>query len=131
MTMNEMLMAAIEANGYKPQVDDDGDVFVRYQLKTIYFFVDKREETFLSANLIRFADIAEGEDTLTLVACNRITRDSMFVKMYVDESLKSVSASCEFFFTDTDSLAVYVKYSMEMLSLARNTYRKVMDMIRE
>ena len=32
MTKKEMILEAIEGLGYKPQVDDDGDICVRFQM---------------------------------------------------------------------------------------------------
>ena len=38
MTKKEMVMEAIESLGYKPYIDDDGDICVRFQMKNIYFY---------------------------------------------------------------------------------------------
>ena len=44
MTKKEMIAEAVESLGYKPVVDDDGDICVRYQMKNIYFMTGQDEE---------------------------------------------------------------------------------------
>ena len=34
MTKHEMVVSVLQSLGLKPQIDDDGDIFVRYQMKT-------------------------------------------------------------------------------------------------
>lgn len=36
MTRHEMVVSVLQSLGFKPQIDDDGDIFVRYQMKTFY-----------------------------------------------------------------------------------------------
>ena len=45
MTKKEMILEAIESLGYKPHVDDDGDVCVRYQMKNIFFLTVWRKSS--------------------------------------------------------------------------------------
>ena len=126
MTKKEMVMAAIEANGYKPQIDGDGDVFVRYQMKTIYFMVNQDEdEQYVVALLPQFAEVKEGEETLTLAVCNKETRDFKLAKIFIDRSLKNVSASCEFFYTDAECLKVCVEHALNILGFVRSTYFRI------
>ena len=42
MTKKEMIIEAIESFGYKPVVDDDGDIYVRYQMKKSILWQDRR-----------------------------------------------------------------------------------------
>ena len=44
MTKKEMILEAIESLGYKPHVDDDGDICVRFQMKSIFFLTGQEEE---------------------------------------------------------------------------------------
>lgn len=36
MTKQEMVVSVLQSLGLKPKIDDEGDVFVRYQMKTFY-----------------------------------------------------------------------------------------------
>lgn len=60
MTKKEMIIAAIEANGYKPQVDEDGDIMVYYQMKRFYFIVGQDDEQYISVVYPQFAEVDEG-----------------------------------------------------------------------
>ena len=119
-----MIMEVIESLGYKSKVDDDGDICVRYQMKTIYFMTGVEEEPYISVILPQFSDVKEGEETLTLAVCNRVTRDVKLAKVYIDDTLKSVTASCEFFYTDMESLKSNVEHVLNMLGMVRSAYYK-------
>ena len=125
MTKKEMSLEAIESLGYKPHVDDDGDVCVRYQMKNIFFLTGLEEEQYVSAILPQFSEVQEGEETMTLAICNKVSREIKLAKVYIGQTLKSVTASCEFFYTDMDSLKNNVEYSLDILGILRSTYLAV------
>ena len=122
MTKKEIILEAIEGLGYKPHVDDDGDVCVRFQMKSIYFLTGQEEEQYISAILPQFSEVNEGEETLTLAVCNNVSREIKLAKVYIDQTLKSVSASCEFFYTDMESLKNNVEHVLNILGLVRSSY---------
>lgn len=125
MTKKEMILEVIENLGYKPHVDDDGDICVRYQMKSIFFLTGQEEEQYVSAILPQFSEVQEGEETMTLAICNKVSREIKLAKVYIDQTLKSVTASCEFFYTDMDSLKNNVEHSLNILGMVRSTYFKV------
>lgn len=125
MAKKEMIFEAIENLGYKPHVDDDGDICVRYQMKSIFFLTGQEEEQYVSAILPQFSEVQEGEETMTLAICNKVSREIKLAKVYIDQTLKSVTASCEFFYTDMDSLKNNVEHSLNILGMVRSTYFKV------
>lgn len=124
MTKRELIMEAIESLGYKPGIDEDGDVYVRYQMKIIYFIVGKEDEQFVSVVYPQFVDIEDGEDALTLATCNKMSREMKFVKVFIGYELKSVSASCDFFYTDMECMKINVEHSLNILGIIRSTYLK-------
>ena len=62
---------------------------------------------------------------MTLAICNKVSREIKLAKVYIDQTLKSVTASCEFFYTDMDSLKSNVEHSLNILGMVRSTYFKV------
>lgn len=122
MTKKEMIIEAIESLGYKPKVDDDGDICVRFQMKTIFFLTGTDEEQYVSAVLPQFSEVQEGEEAITLAVCNKVSREVKLAKVYIDQTLKSVSANCEFFYTDMESLRYNVECALNILGMARSTY---------
>lgn len=91
-------------------------------VKCFYFLTGDDEEPFVSALFPQFADIEEGEEALTLAVCNKMSREIKLTKVYIDRTLKSVSANCEFFYTDEESLKVNVGHILRILGMIRNTY---------
>ena len=126
MTNKEMIMEAIESLGYKPQVDDDGDICVLYQMKNIYFLVgDDNDEHYVSVILPKISEVREGEETLTMAVCNKVTREVKLAKVYIDQTLTNVAASCEFFYTDMESLKNNVSHVLNRLGMIRSVYNNI------
>ena len=117
-----MILEAVGSLGYKPTVDDDGDICVRYQMKNIFFMTGSEEEQYVTAILPQFQEVNEGEEALALAVCNKVNRDTKLAKVYIDQTFKSVSASCEFFYTDMESLKNNVEYTLVILGMVRSTY---------
>ena len=130
MTKKEMILEAIESIGYKPHVDDDGDICVRFQMKSIFFLTGQEDEKkpesqqYISAILPQFSEVTEGEETLTLAVCNKVSREVRLAKVYIDQTLKSVTASCEFFYTDMESLKNNVEHTLNILGMVRSAFHK-------
>ena len=130
MTKKEMILEAIESLGYKPHVDDDGDICVRFQMKCIFFLTGQEDEKktesqqYISAILPQFSEVTEGEETLTLAVCNKVCREVRLAKVYIDQTLKSVTASCEFFYTDMESLKNNVEHALNILGMVRSAFHK-------
>lgn len=122
MTKKEMILEAVGSLGYKPVVDDDGDICVRYQMKNIFFMTGSEEEQYVTAILPQFQEVNEGEEALALAVCNKVNRDTKLAKVYIDQTFKSVSASCEFFYTDMESLKNNVEYTLVILGMVRSAY---------
>lgn len=117
-----MILEAVGSLGYKPVVDDDGDICVRYQMKNIFFMTGSEEEQYVTAILPQFQEVNEGEEALALAVCNKVNRDTKLAKVYIDQTFKSVSASCEFFYTDMESLKNNVEYTLVILGMVRSAY---------
>lgn len=117
-----MILEAVGSLGYKPTVDDDGDICVRYQMKNIFFMTGSEEEQYVTAILPQFQEVNEGEEALALAVCNKVNRDTKLAKVYIDQTFKSVSASCEFFYTDMESLKNNVGYTLVILGMVRSAY---------
>ncbi|MCI6828173.1 MAG: YbjN domain-containing protein [Prevotella sp.] len=124
MTKKEMILEAVESFGYKPHVDDDGDICVRFQMKSICFLIGQEEEQYISAILPQFSEVKEGEETLTLAVCNKVNREVKLAKLYIDQTLKSVTASCDFFYTDMESLKNNTNHVLNILGMVRSAYHR-------
>lgn len=126
MTKKELVYSVLQKMGYNPILDDEGDLVIRYQLKNIWVMVSGDDEPYVSVILPQFHEIEEGNETLVLASCNRVTRDVKLVKVYIDQTLKNVTASCEFYYTDEESITLGLSKSLRLLGMIRSYFRKTM-----
>lgn len=131
MTKKELMLSVLERMGYPPKIDDDGDIMVCYQLKTIYVLTGDEEETYISMMLPQFYEIEEGKETVVLAVCNKMTRELKLAKVYVDQTFKNVTATCEFFYANEESLELNIRRSLELLGVVRGIFRRDLDELSE
>ena len=124
MNKKEFVLQILEKMGYKPDIDKDGDIMLRYQMKSVYVLTGDEDEKYVSIVLPQFHEIADGEEPLALAVCNKMTRELKLVKVYVDQTFKNVTASCEFFYTNEDNLEECLARSLELLGVVRSVFRK-------
>lgn len=125
MTRHEMVVSVLQSLGFKPQIDDEGDIFVRYQMKTFYVMgANSDDEDYLVVVFPQMYEVNEGEETKVLAVCNKITREIKLTKVYIDQTLKNVSASCEFYYNGEESLKTCLDKAIEILGMVRSTFIK-------
>ena len=125
MTKHEIVVSVLQSLGFKPQIDDDGDIFVRYQMKTFYVMgANSDDEDYLVVVFPQMYEVNEGEETKVLAVCNKITREIKLTKVYIDQTLKNVSASCEFYYNGKESLKTCLDKAIEILGMVRSTFIK-------
>lgn len=131
MSNKDVILQVLDKMGYKPELDDEGDIMFCYQMKTIFVFFGDENEHFISVMLPQFHEIADGEETLVLAVCNKITREMKLAKVYIDQTFKNVSASCEFFYSNKETLEQCLTYSLDFLGVVRSVFRKNMAELSE
>lgn len=125
MTRHEMVVSVLQSLEFKPQIDDEGDIFVRYQMKTFYVMgSNSDDEDYLVVVFPQMYEVNEGEETKVLAVCNKITREIKLTKVYIDQTLKNVSASCEFYYNGEESLKTCLDKAIEILGMVRPTFIK-------
>ena len=126
MNKKELILKTLEKMGYSPELDGDGDIMLHYQMKTIYVMTSDDEEPYISMMLPQFQVIEDGKETLVLAVCNKMTRELKLVKVYIDQTFKSVTATCEFFYANEESLEQNLRNSLQMLGVVRTVFRNDM-----
>ncbi len=122
MTKQELFINALEKMGYKPTVDEEGDIMFRHQLKHLFVVGIMKDEPFVNIVLPQFHLIERGKELAVLAACNKLSRDTKLVKVCIDQTHKYVSASCEFFYTNEESIENNLKHSINILSIIRTAF---------
>lgn len=115
MDNKELLIQLLEEMHYHPKLDEEGDVIIRYQMKLIVFILRKEDDSYINMSLYSFRSVHEEDKLLAMTICNVLNRKLKLVKLYLEENLKSVSASCDFHFTDKQSMAVNVSKALDIL----------------
>ena len=126
MNKKELILKALEKMGYNPELDSDGDIMLHYQMKTIYVMTRDEEEPYISMMLPQFQEIEDGQETLVLAVCNKMTRELKLAKVYVDQTFKSVTATCEFYYANEEALEQNLRNSLQMLGVVRTVFRNDM-----
>ena len=131
MNKKDLVLSTLEKMGYSPEVDDDGDIMICYQLKNVYVTIGEEDDPYLCVILPQFYEIEEGEETVVLVACNKITREIKMAKVFVDQTFKNVSASCEFFYVNEEALEFCLEKSLQMLGVVRSIFRNDLQELKD
>lgn len=84
------------------------------------------DEDYLVVVFPKMYEVNEGEEAKVLAACNKITREIRLAKVYIDQTLKNVSASCEFYYNGEESLKTCLDKAIEILGMIRSTFIKTM-----
>ena len=124
MKKKELILAPLEKMGYSPEVNNDGDIKLLYQMKTIYVMTGGEEEPYISMMLPQFHEIEDGQETMVLAVCNKLTRELKLAKVYIDQTFKNVTATCEFFYANNEALEQNLRNSLQMLGVVRTVFRK-------
>ena len=123
MSKKELILKIIEKMGYSQEVDNDGDIMLIYQMKQIYILTGDEDEPYVSVMLPQFHEIDEGQETLALATCNKMTRELKMAKVYIDQTFKNVTSTCEFFYDNEESLEQNLRNSLQMLGVVRTIFR--------
>ncbi len=126
MKKKELILKTLEKMGYSPEVDNEGDIMLHYQMKTIYVLTGDEEDPYISMMLPQFQEVEEGQETLVLAVCNKMTRELKFAKVYIDQTFKNITASCEFYYANEESLEQNLRNSLQMLGVIRTVFRNNM-----
>jgi len=126
MKKKELILKTLEKMGHSPEVDNDGDIMLHYQMKTIYVLTGDEEEPYISMMLPQFHEVEEGQETLVLAVCNKMTRELKLAKVYIDQTFKNVTATCEFYYANEESLEQNLRNSLQMLGVVRTVFRNDM-----
>ena len=129
MTKKEMIVKVLDEMGFKLHEDEDGDLMFRYQMKKIYTVIGDESEQYLVLVMPQFCELEDGEEHVALAVCNKMTRELKLAKVYVDQTFKNVSASCEFYYTDENSLKTNIENGLNVLGIVRTFYRTIRNEI--
>ena len=124
MKKADLIVNTLKRLGCRPYVDEDGDITFRYQLKPLYAMVGDEDEPYVTLVQPYVYEIEHGEEIEVLATCNKLTRDVNLVKVYIDQTHQSVTASYEFFYSDASSLELSLKESLRLMGMIRTMFKQ-------
>lgn len=132
MTKKEMIFEAFESFGLHPAYDEDGDVQVRYQMKSFYAHADDDDEdNFCMLVFPGACSVEEDQVQLMLMVCNRVSRELPCVTTFLEENLEYMTAIYSFYFTDQASLRYQLEKGLERLGIVRPLILKHVKELRD
>jgi hypothetical protein len=113
----------LATQGYRPYVDEDGDV--SFKAEGYYFYVqNSTDDTYLRIIMPEIKTI-DTEDIIetycALLACNEICRDKKLVKAYLNKS-NSISLSVATYIDETPQLSDYIETALDFLIRSRASW---------
>src|SRR5882724_10850639 len=82
----DLYFSYLSNEGYRPEVDKDGDVIFKKEGNTFILFVDDKDETFFRLSLPNFWEIENDQERLkVLESCDYSNRRSKVAKVFIVE----------------------------------------------
>ena len=127
MTKAEHVTAAIEREGLFPEIDDDGDLTLRYEGGSYIVFVDPDDEPYIRILFPNFWSVdAADERRRAYRAASRASRRSKGAKVWLREDEHSVCASMEGFLPGPEFFEYVFPRMMSALQYAAGQFRDEM-----
>ncbi len=126
-TKADLYLAHLRDEGYRPELDDDGDVRFKSEGFTIYVICQESDASYFQMLLPGMWTIDDDEELgRALLASTKVTREVKTVKVYVSSNRKRVDASIEAFMDPiTDFKAVFERY-LGVLKHCTNRFKEAM-----
>jgi len=116
MTTTELVKEYLSAEGYRYDVDDDGDIHIKFEGLNLFFTVDKNDPYFFRIIMPNIYEI-EGNRLKVLEAINTVTRDMKVVKAFLIEDY--LWLAIEIFIDSTPELEDFFPRCVELLKAGR------------
>lgn len=129
MTKKEMVLKILKDKGVRPEIDSDGDIFFKWEMKTIYFTFGEDDEPYSNIILAPFAKVDEDNAAASLIICNKLTRELKVAKVYANPDLDTISASYQFMLTDEENGKMNIDFALSIFSVLSSLFaRETMKM---
>jgi hypothetical protein len=103
-----LYLGFLRDEGYKGELDDDGDISFKYEGGFYYIFVDAEDEKYFHMVCPYFWKLEEEEEKLkALRAVNLVNRQYKCGKLFLIKEEKNVTADIGVFFNDVSEFKVF------------------------
>jgi hypothetical protein len=120
-------MDFLAAEGYRPQMDEDGDVIFKSEGLTFVIITEEEDEEYVSLVLPNFWSIeSEEELARALKAANEVNRSIKAAKIFVRKDGKNTWAAVEMFVKSPESFNLVFERSLRALKSAVARFAELM-----
>lgn len=116
MTTEELVKQYLSSEGYKYEVDGDGDIRFKYEGTNLFFTVDKNDQYFFRLIMPGIYQL-ENNKAKVLEAINTVTRDIKVLKAFLVED--HLWLAVEIFIDSTPELEDFFPRCMGILKTGR------------
>jgi hypothetical protein len=117
----------LAAEGYRPQMDEDGDVIFKSEGLTFVIITEEEDEEYVSLVLPNFWSIeSEEELARVLKAANEVNRSIKVVKIFVRKDGKNTWAAVEMFVKSPESFNLVFERALRALKGAVARFAELM-----
>jgi hypothetical protein len=111
----DLIKEWLSSEGYRYEIDDDGDVHFKFQGKNMYFIADSDDEMYFRLLMPNVYDV-ENNRVKVLEACNTITSEYKVVKAFLVKD--SLFLSIEMFVDSTPEVGDFFERCCNILLAA-------------
>lgn len=126
MNLKELIVQYIKRLGYRPEVDEDGHIQFKYQMKTLFINVDE-DNPYVQVLLPNFYAIREGQEIHVMTLCNTLTRELRIAKVFMNTTHDAVSLSFEFDYTSQKALKASIQQALGIISVISTHFQRQLD----
>jgi hypothetical protein len=80
MSRKEEIMDYLRAQGFRPELDEDGDIRVKYQMLNFIIFDNSSDENYLQIALPFIYEASDDKLIDALLACNEVSKGRKVIK---------------------------------------------------
>jgi hypothetical protein len=126
--LQQLYVAYLSAEGYRPEVDDDGDVSFKSEGRSYFIGVDDKDSSFFRVCLPNIWTIESTEERAkVLAAADFATGDTKVSKIFTVSSYKNVWACTELFVARPEDFKGVFNRGMSALQHAREAFVNKMN----
>lgn len=120
-------MAYLADEGYRPSIDEDGDIQFKREGYTLYIGVDAEDTEFFRVFNANIWEIESADELARArMAADHATRVTKVSKVFLTSDLKDVWVSTELFVARPEDFKAVFERSLRALDYARNEFLKRM-----
>jgi hypothetical protein len=118
--------------GYRPRIDDDGDVVFKHEGRTYYITIDVNDKEFFRLIFPNFWSIENDEERdRAYIAADYATERTKVAKVYMRSDGLDMMASIEMFIADPAGFAAVFPRCLSALQASVKNFREKMNVTAE